>query len=509
MRRLACVNLPAFPLQLALRRHPQWASYPVAVVDSDRPQGRILWVNEKARSGRVLPGMRYAAALSLAGELRATEVSAVEIREAALQVIERLRQFSPDVEGGGVEEVDGKKSGAVCSGVFWLNALGLGGLFDSPARWAGEIRQTLIREEHLESSVAVGFRKFTTMAIAMSRSGSTVLRDGEHELEVVRGVSLDRLSLAPVVRDTLARLGVFTVGEFSALPPDGIRRRFGDEAWKLYREACGEYSEPLTAREAEIPLCREIHFDVGEVVVERLEVVIERELSSLFELLSGQGKAAQEVRIGLRFESGCDTARVESIRPAAPTTELSVVMELVHLRLSAIQLPSGVIDIELELVAVTLVSAQLELFAETPTRDRSAAARALARLRAEFGEGVVVRPQLVARHLPEAGFTWEPFEEMVSASPTPCCGDVTMVRRIYTPPHVLAARPRHEPDGWMLRGLEEGPVVKVYGPYVVSGGWWKRTVHREYHFAQTQRGDVLWVYYDRCRRRWVVQGRVE
>ena len=85
----------------------------------------------------------------------------------------------------------------------------------------------------------------------------------------------------------------------------------------------------------------------------------------------------------------------------------------------------------------------------------------------------------------------------------------TLVRRIYSRPRPLPSRPRHEPDGWMLRGLKQGPVVRVLGPYIVSGGWWQRTVHREYHFAETQKGELLWVYYDRARRRWFLQGRVE
>src|SRR5262249_24475142 len=64
--RLACVNLPVFPLQLLLRRHPDWVAYPTAVVAEDKPQGLILWVNEKGRQLGVLPGLRYDAALSLA-----------------------------------------------------------------------------------------------------------------------------------------------------------------------------------------------------------------------------------------------------------------------------------------------------------------------------------------------------------------------------------------------------------------------------------------------------------
>jgi protein ImuB len=61
----------------------------------------------------------------------------------------------------------------------------------------------------------------------------------------------------------------------------------------------------------------------------------------------------------------------------------------------------------------------------------------------------------------------------------------------------------------MLRGLQQGPVVRVAGPYIVSGGWWRRPVHREYHFAETRKGELLWVFYDRTRRQWFLHGRVE
>ena len=47
------------------------------------------------------------------------------------------------------------------------------------------------------------------------------------------------------------------------------------------------------------------------------------------------------------------------------------------------------------------------------------------------------------------------------------------------------------------------------GPYLVSGGWWRSAVHREYYFARMRDGDLLWIYYDRPRRRWCWQGRVE
>jgi protein ImuB len=44
---------------------------------------------------------------------------------------------------------------------------------------------------------------------------------------------------------------------------------------------------------------------------------------------------------------------------------------------------------------------------------------------------------------------------------------------------------------------------------VISGGWWVHPIHREYYFTRARRGDVLWIYYDRQRRRWFLQGAVE
>jgi hypothetical protein len=61
----------------------------------------------------------------------------------------------------------------------------------------------------------------------------------------------------------------------------------------------------------------------------------------------------------------------------------------------------------------------------------------------------------------------------------------------------------------VLGGNVHGRVDHMTGPYIVSGGWWNREVHREYHYARTEDGEILWVYYDRRRRRWFLTGKVE
>jgi protein ImuB len=85
-----------------------------------------------------------------------------------------------------------------------------------------------------------------------------------------------------------------------------------------------------------------------------------------------------------------------------------------------------------------------------------------------------------------------------------------LVRRVFAKPQRLAGGPYHShEDGWLILGPKHGTIDKLTGPYVLSGGWWNREIQREYYYAETRRGDLLWLYYDRIRRRWFWQGAVE
>jgi protein ImuB len=495
MDRMACIDLPAFPLQLLLRRRSDWRDHAVAVVDSDRPQGKILWVNERARARRILPGMSYAAGLSLAGDLHAAEVPADEIDRAVSTLGRRLRRFTPHVEPARDDP-----------GVFWLDASGLEPLYGSLGNWAGLIRSEL-RRAGLECNAVVGFSRFGTYALSRSKRGVLVLGRADDERAASRRVPLDRLALEPAARETLDKLGVRTVGEFMDLPPEGVEKRFGPEVHRLHRLASGVLRLPLQPEKPLPPALRRLGLDHPVANVARLMVVIERLLEPLLEMLAARDHALSKLYVGFRFERLGD--HIEGLRPAVPTLDAAQLLELVRLRLDALRkLPDGVVEVVLYAESTAATREQIGLFARRPRRDPGAANRALARVRAELGNDAVVRARLRDGHLPEASFRWEAVEGV--AAPRPREADRSgLVRRIYARPVPLASRARHEPDGWMPRSLEQGPVVRVLGPYVVSGGWWRKAAHREYHFTETRKGEILWVYYDRPRRRWYLQGRVE
>jgi protein ImuB len=467
----------------------------VAVVDADKPQGEILQVNKRARSFRILPGMRYAAGLSQAGILRAAVVPDKEIENAVVSLSKQLRAYSPRVEPASDEP-----------GLFWLDASGLGRLYGSPGKWAGRI-QSRLNQNGFRVTVVVGFTRFGTYALAKAKEGIVVLRKPEEERSAARRVTLDRLALEPATRDTLVKLGIKTVGQFIHLPPEGILKRFGQAAHRLHRLASGELNMPLQSERPEPAAVQELTLDHPESDMERLMVVIKGLLGSLLQNLRKRGHALDGVNVILRFER--IGKHMEYIRPAERTLDSRQLLDLIRLRLQvARKLPDGVVEVILEGHSVEEKHKQYRLFGSPPKRDLAAANRALARVRAEFGDEAVLQARLRAGHLPEGRFTWEALETL--GEPKARNVDTgRLIRRIYDRPVALGQQPQEAQDGWMLFGFEQGPVVNMSGAYIVSGGWWRRMVHREYYFLETQKGGIFWVYYDRIRRRWFLHGRVE
>ncbi len=519
MGRWGCVDVPALPLQLLLLQRPEGRDGPACVVEEDNPQARVLWINERARAAGVLPGMRYATALALARGLTAGVVAPEAIGAAVARIAARLRDFTPDVEPAAEEP-----------GLFWLDGDGLAGLFASASAWGRAIQEALA-ELGLLARLAIGFTRYGTYAIARSGVSLTVFRDAVEEQRAARAVPLARLGLEPALRDDLCKLGITTLGAFLELPEGGLHERFGDQASRLHRLASGRAWAPL-APVYEAERCAARHeLGYADADQERLLRYVEALLGGLLAELAARRRAARAVR--LLFHLDTRGLWEETVRPAVPTRDAAQLLELVRLRLEYATLPAKVEELEIELHDVPEELAQAELYPDNPRRPADAAARALARLGAEFGPAAVVRARLREGHLPEATFVWEPLDPAAAAPrrpgdaaaprapwppplpfaaprPEPRPPEARLVRRLLAAPAALPPRSHHlRDDGWLIRSPLDGAVVKLSGPYVVSGGWWNRTVHREYHYAQTVRGELLWVFYDPRRRRWFLQGDIE
>jgi len=493
MDRLACLELPDFPLQLALRSHAEWRGEPVALIERDAPHALLLGADARARAQGVHAGQRYAAALGACARLRAHVFDAAELQRALDELVRELQRYSPQVEPSAAEP-----------GLFWIGARGLEPLFGSLHAWASALLRH-VQGAGYEARIALGFQRFASSAAVKTLPlGALVLYEDEaQEARAAASLSLARVALEPEARAALAKLAIDTLGAFARLPASGILRRFGGAAQQLHREASGALDAGFAPQAERIPCAAAAELEFHDGALGALLAQIEELLRALCaELARGaQAAAAIELRLALDDGSTC----VEQLVPAWPSSDADWLLRLVRMRLESRQLAGRVERVELELARVEERAEQQGLALGARTRSRDAALKALGALRAALGEQAVVRARLASAHLPEHSFGWERCDELPIAAPE-LVREAPLVRAIFE--HALELPPRvpREPDGWLLRGKVDSRIVQLRGPHCLSGGWWRAEVRREYYFAELENGEIAWIYRDLARRRWCWQG---
>lgn len=607
MSRPACVDVPALPLQLLLRRHPEWRERPAAVTSGDSAgsapgsgaRAPIVWVNRQAVRQGVRPGMTPATAAAVCPDLRLGRVLPAEIEAAISELAERLYRWSPVVESAAALRPSLAGFGAV--GSFWLRTTGLSTLFGPLPDWVESVRNDLAAHG-FRSSVAVGFSRFGAFAAARARFGAQLFEDPAEERQAAGQAPLVRFGLPDRTLSGLEQLGIRRLRDLLRLSGKGLGDRYGEEARQLHRLASGEIEVLASCVfRPDPPLERRALFDPPETESERLLFSAKRLLDEILDELRREGLAVLDLSYEMRREDGRTTAA--SVLPTAPSLDGLRLLSLLRLRLEADSLAEkqvresteespGVTAFVLRARAGLAASEPQNLFASEGSspddrgnavrRDRKQGAEALASIRAEFGEGSLVRIESREAHLPRARFRCEPISPAAallappasrpaspsaatvrfrtpaespapavsaldppeagrlpietSPSPSPSRRRPTLVRRIYDRPLPLPLpRPsvrlsptgnerigyenrdrnsdRNDPETWLLRSTERGPIRSFAGPYRISGGWWRRLsgrpLARNYYFVRLRCGEVCWIFYDRERRSWFLEGRVE
>lgn len=494
LRRMACVDVPDLPLQILVRRHPDYRDAPCALVAEERPEAPLLLINRHARAMRLRTGMRFGAAKSLVPELRAGCVSAVEVEQTVAQLVRDLQTFSPHVERD-----------PVSAGVFYVDPSGLSHLYGGELNWARCVHRYLSGRAFY-AAIVVGYGRALSYVLCRTTRGVRTVESPEETLELAREVPLSRLHVTPKLRDSLERLGLTTLGDLSPFGVDQLRARFGAEAGRWCRVAQGEEVLPLCAEpHADTPRC-EVEVDPPDADVARLCFALKRGLDRLLEDLRQRGQSVRALWMRLVLERA--PVNAQRLEPSVPTRDAQLLLELLRLRLTATALSAPVERVVLEAEPTEAAAGQLPMFAAK--RDLSAGDRALSRLKASYGDEVVCRAELEDAHLPEAKFRWVGVERLELPRPEHAQELTTapLVRRLLPKPEPLAGCVETTAEG-AKKLVHAGEELVLTGPCRVSGGWWVREVSRDYYYARTPRGELLWIYYDRPRDSWFLHGRVD
>lgn len=490
MKRVSSVLLPMLSLQIALRDKPHWRDAPVAIVDDEGPSGRITHLNALAKKSRLRIGMRQTVARDLLPHLHVAVVPPERAHQLSQELVQALQTFSPRVEP--LSHV----------GAFHIDPEGLRRIYGGYRNWAACIHRYL-KARHWQSSVTVGFHRHRALSVAMTHIGVTVLESPDQERELSNRVPLTAFGLPGELCESLAALGVETLGDFLVIPAGELHSRFGAEASALHDSFSEDVQLPIQPHVFEEPARISFQVDPPDEDQTRLLFAIKGALHSLLHQVRGRGEAIQSIELSFHLEGA--PLHPERIEPASPTLDLMLILELVRLRLGEAVLNGAVEEVELVARTVRSRAEQVALPGHQPRRDMGAAHRALARIRAAYGDQSVTRATVREAHLPEASFRWEPIQHARLGDPARSSKLSSMIRRVYARPKPLSPRLPKEPEAGPSLA-ENQSIEHLYGPYRVSGGWWKRLVERDYYYAQTDHGELLWLFYDRPRKRWFLHG---
>jgi protein ImuB len=472
----------------------------VAVVPEAGPEAPLTHVSHAAYQARLRPGMRLAAARNLAPDLHVGIVAKEDVESETQALVHAMQTFSPRVEAD-----------THFSGVFFLDPRGLARLYGGLRPWADVVHRFL-RGRGLKSALVLGFERYRAVAVARGRKGVHVLDGPSEERALAEKTSLDRFELPAELRENLTLLGVRSLGDLLALPAGELHSRFGASASDLHGLFASDPQLPMQPHTLAEPVRVTLSVDPPDDHHERLLFALKGALHELVRGLSVRNEALSALHLTLSLEDG-GTHR-ERLEPAAPTRDVVHLVELLRLRLANVTLPSRVDDVTLEAESTKPEAHQLRLTTSTADgvshSDPTAAERVLARLRAAWGPRSVSRARLRDAHLPEAGFVWEAVDHVRQPrTPEPSSEVPSLVRRVLPRPKPLAPSPRSDGRSTPKLPDEEGKLLHLYGPYRVSGAWWAREVERDYYYAETEAGALLWLFYDHRRGRWFLHGFVD
>jgi len=521
------VHLPALLLD-ALREEVAAlpGQPPVAVVDLERDGKVVRACEARVQAAGVRTGMSVNSALARVPSLQALARDLRREKALLEAVARRGLHFTPRVS---LEPPD----------AVLLEVRGSLRLFGGARALCQRLQHELVAATGATARFAITPAPLASLWFARCRVDErVVLVRSREEL----GGRLASLPLAGCTRwpertlQTLATMGVCTVGECLRLPRDGFARRFGADLLAMLDRATGRLAEPRSAFAAheKFALRRDLEPEIDDTA--RLQVVLEPMVDELCRFLRARSRGIQALEVQLRHrEAAVTRVRLRFVQPIGAQPRR--IGELLRERLARLELAEPVRN--LRLVSGPLLDLQGdagELFAHDRRESGENVPALVERLRARLGHEAVHGLACVAEHRPEAAWRSSPLpfagegssplplagevahsagegsgSKGEGSSPLPLAGEVD--RRSGEGAHsagegACSARPL-----WLLEVPEPYDVSRLQfeeGPECIETGWWDgHDVARDYHVARDRQGARLWLFRDRretTATRWFLHG---
>lgn len=285
------VDLDAFYVAMELLRRPELRGKPVIVCGGLGPRGVVNTCSYEARRFGVHSAMPTAQARRLCpqGIFLASDFAYYAPASRRFHAI--LQEYTPRYEPAGADEA-------------YLDVAGSERLFGDPEAIAAEIRRRIREEIGITASIGVAANKLVAKVAsdAAKPDGLLVVPPGTEAAFLAPRPIRHLPMVGRKTEEALARLGIRTIGDLAAFPPDLLEERFGAHGRELSARARGEYHAPVVAGPGTAKsVSRETTFATDIADADRLRAVLRSQAERVAADLAAKEKAARTVTLKLRF----------------------------------------------------------------------------------------------------------------------------------------------------------------------------------------------------------------
>jgi protein ImuB len=307
--------------------------------------------------------------------------------------------------------------------------------------------------------------------------------------------------------DFFHMLGINRLAEIRKFQVDSFRERWqetGTLIWKRLHGLDKQVISPLLPTEA---LRDYAHLDFPVSLLPFLLHCLEKSLKRLVARMQGRGEYARKLVIHLFCEYS-DRVHQIALQPASPSRDLELFMKLLENKLGEVSLDNPIKQFEIEVIPCPEKIQQLSFF-EPRVSDRDK----LQTLVSVFAQAQLTTGFLKPKDeiLPEESWqvtpefeAYEPVEDEVEVE-----GHSFQIRPAYSfslsrapRPSRLLKKPRplgaSELDRFQF--LSSQPVERL------EDSWWESSRGRDYYFALSGKGELVWLFYDRIESQYYVHG---
>jgi len=282
--------MDAFYASVEQRDRPELRGLPVIVGASPGGRGVVSTASYEARRFGVRSAMPISRAVRLCPHGVYLPVDMDKYQRVSAEIMAILDDFSPLVEPVSVDEA-------------FVDLSGTTALFGPPDEAVRRIKTRIRADTGLTASAGLAANKFVAkVASDLRKPDGLVIVPSGAEAGFLAPLPVERLwGVGKVLAETLATMGIATIGQLQGIPAATLARRFGEHGRQLHDLAFGRDDRPVEPSTPAKSIGAETTFGVDCRDPERLRRTLRRHAERVARQLREEHLAGARVTLKLRY----------------------------------------------------------------------------------------------------------------------------------------------------------------------------------------------------------------